>query len=270
VTMYRASSVSLSELASVFNQAFSDYLIEVYFTQHSLREYVRRHGLDLDASLVVGSEGSMVGLLLCGSDGSTTWNAGMGVHPNWRRRGLGTAMLDEWLVASRNAGLTRALLEVIKQNLVATNLYLSRGLREIRAYQGFEGRTGWSKAAPINPDHVEPVGVDDLLQVYRKGHSWQKRPDVLKRLDGFVALRTSGSDAPRGDGYLIYENVGGLMYIFDLTPNAAGRAVLEHAVRREVPRLLRLVNAIDLVEEDFYRQLGFRPWIRNVEMVVRL
>ena len=270
MTMYQASSVSLSELASVFNQAFSDYLIEVYFNQHSLKEYVRRHGLDLDASLVVGSEGFLVGLLLCGSDGSTTWNAGMGVHPNWRRRGLGSELLDEWLLNSRKAGHTRALLEVIKQNLVATNLYLSRGLREVRAYQGFEGRAGWSKAAPINPDHVESIGVDELLQVYRKGHSWQKRPDVLRRLNGFVALRTSAGSTPHGEGYLIYENVGGLMYIFDMTPNAAGRALLEHSVRKEVPRLLRIVNAIDLVEEDFYRQLGFRPWIRNVEMVLQL
>lgn len=268
--MYQASSVSMAELASVFNQAFSDYLIEVYFTQHSLREYVGRHGLDLDASLVVGAEGFLVGLLLCGSDGSTTWNAGMGVHPSYRRRGLGSDLLDEWVVNSQGAGLNRALLEVIKQNLVATNLYLSRGFREVRSYQGFEGRTGWRKGPPINPKGVERVEVEDLLPLYRKGHSWQKRPDVLRRLSNFVALRTSPSDGDGEEGYLIYENVGGLMYIFDMTPNAAGRGLLEHAVGREVPRLIRVVNAIDLVEEDIYRELGFRPWIRNVEMVLRL
>jgi hypothetical protein len=60
------------------------------------------------------------------------------------------------------------------------------------------------------------------------------------------------------------------MYIFDLTPNKAGQALLEHALRLETPRVMRMVNAIDLVEEDFYRKLGFRPWIRNLEMVVRL
>ena len=60
------------------------------------------------------------------------------------------------------------------------------------------------------------------------------------------------------------------MYIFDLTPNEAGRVLLEQAAMQESPRLLRLVNAIDLVEEDFYRKLGFRPWIRNVEMVAQL
>jgi GNAT superfamily N-acetyltransferase len=265
MTLYPASSVSMAELASVFNQAFSDYLIEVYFTRDSLREYVHRHGLDLDASLVVGTEGFLVGLLLSGSDEGTTWNAGMGVHPDWRRRGLGTELLDEWLAGSRKAGLTRALLEVIKQNLVATNLYLSRGFREVRSYQGFEGRPGWPKMAPINPERVQRVGVGDLLPVYRKGHSWQKRPEVLERLGAFTAIRTV-----RGDGYLIYECVGGLMYIFDMTPNEEGRALLEHAVRREVPRLLRVVNAIDLVEEDLYRGLGFRPWIRNVEMVLNL
>lgn len=265
MTLYSASSVSMAELASVFNQAFSDYLIEVYFTRDSLREYVHRHGLDLDASLVVGTEGYLVGLLLCGSDGETTWNAGMGIHPSWRKRGLGTELLDEWLVGARQEGSKRALLEVIKQNLVATNLYLSRGFREVRAYQGFEGRPGWPKGMPINPERVQRVEVGDLLPSYRKGHSWQKRPDVLERLDAFTALRVVG-----GEGYLIYECVGGLMYIFDMTPNDHGRALLEHAVRREVPRMLRVVNAIDLVEEDLYRELGFRPWIRNVEMVLRL
>jgi hypothetical protein len=194
----------------------------------------------------------------------------MGVHPSWRRRGLGSELLDEWIANSREAGIDRALLEVIKQNLVATNLYRSRGFREIRAYQGFEGRSNWPRLPPINPDLVQRVEVEDLLPIFRRGHSWQKRPDVLRRLKTFVALRTAGEDSPYGDGYLIYENVGGLMYIFDLTPNEAGRVLLEMAATKEGPRLLRLVNAIDLVEEDFYRQLGFRPWIRNVEMVAGL
>ncbi len=269
MTILTASSISLRELATIFNQAFSDYMIEVYFTDPSLEEYVRRHGLDLEASLVAEADGLMVGLLLCGNDGTTTWNAGMGIHPRWRRKGLGSDLLDAWLETSRKAGVRRALLEVIKQNLVATNIYRSRDFMEVRTYQGFEGRSGWQRGPAIHPDNVEYVKPGDLASVYRKGHSWQKRPGVMERLDAFRAIRTT-PDAPEGAGYVIYENAAGLMYIFDLTPNTAGRALLEHAVRLEVPRLMRMVNAIDLVEEDFYRELGFRPWIRNLEMVVRL
>ena len=66
MTILTASSVSLRELATIFNQAFSDYMIEVYFTEPSLEEYVRRHGLDLETSLVAEADGLMVGLLLCG------------------------------------------------------------------------------------------------------------------------------------------------------------------------------------------------------------
>ncbi len=269
MTILTASSVSLRELATVFNQAFSDYMIEVYFTEHSLEEYVRRHGLDLEASLVAETDGLMVGLLLCGNDGMTTWNAGMGIHPRWRRRGIGSDLLDAWIESSREAGVRRALLEVIKQNLVATNIYLSRDFKEVRTYQGFEGRAGWQRGPAIHPDNLEHVLPGDLASVYRKGHSWQKRPDVMERLDDFRAMRTT-PDAPEGDGYLIYENAAGLMYIFDLTPNKAGRALLEHAVRLETPKVMRMVNAIDLAEEDFYRKLAFRPWIRNLEMVARL
>jgi ribosomal protein S18 acetylase RimI-like enzyme len=269
MTILSASSVSVDELATVFNNAFSDYMVEVYFTKASLMEYIRRHDLDIGRSLVVEADGLLVGLLLCGEDGDTTWNAGMGVHPRWRSRGMGSQLLDTWLDASRGAGLGRALLEVIKQNMLAMNLYTSRGFMEIRAYQGFEGRPTWNRGPAIHPEDVERVRPSELMDVYRKGHSWQKRPEVVQRLDGFVALRTAGG-APEGEGYLIQETVAGMMYIFDLTPNRAGRALLEHEVRRDAPRLVRMVNAIDLVEEDFYRQLGFRPWIRNVEMVAQL
>lgn len=263
--MMPASSVSMQALATVFNQSFSDYFIEVYFTEASLREYVRRHGLDMETSLVVEAEGLVVGLLLCGNDGETTWNAGMGLNPRWRRRGLGSDLLDAWINDSREAGLRRALLEVIKQNLVATNLYRSRGFMEVRAYQGFEGRPSWQRTAAIRPRDIVEVRPGDLLQVYRKGHSWQKRPSLLERLETFTALRTR-EDAPEGDGYLIYEDAAGLMYVFDLTPNRGGRALLEHVVRKEMPRLIRVVNAVDLLEEDFWRKLAFRPWIRNLEM----
>jgi ribosomal protein S18 acetylase RimI-like enzyme len=265
-----ASSLSMRELTDVFNQAFSDYLVEVYFTPSSLEEYIHRHGLDLERSLVTEADGYLVGMLLCGSDGETTWNAGMGVHPRWRRRTLGSELLDEWLTGARQRGERRALLEVIVQNLVASNLYRSRGFRDLRTYQGFEGRPTWQRKPAVHHDHFEEVDPGELLPVYRKGHSWQKRSEVMARLEGFRSLRTDGSPEAGGNGYLVYENVAGLLYIFDLTPNPGGRALLEHAVRREEPRLLRMVNAIDLVEEDFYRDLGFRPWVRNVEMVARL
>jgi GNAT superfamily N-acetyltransferase len=259
----------MDELSTVFNQAFSDYFIEVYFIESSLTEYVRRHGLNLERSLVVEADGYLVGLLLSGDDGETTWNAGMGIHPEWRQRGLGSQLLDEWLTDSAKAGFSRALLEVIKQNLIATNLYRSRDFVDVRTYQGFEGRPGWQRGPAIAKEEVEEVRPADILPIYRKGHSWQKRPDVLARLEGFITLRTS-ADYPDGAGYIIYENASGMMYIFDCTPDRSGRALLEHAVRRERPRLMRVVNAIDLREEDFWRTLGFRPWIRNVEMMVRL
>jgi GNAT superfamily N-acetyltransferase len=264
--MVPAEDVARGTLVEVFNQAFSDYSVEVSFNPRTFDDYVYRNLLDLRRSYVVEVEGRLVGTLLCGDDGRVTWNAGMGIHPRWRRRGAGSALLDRWIADSVERGLRSALLEVIVHNLGARYLYRSRGFEEGRSFQGFEGRPTWGQGPRLPPDGIETTTPEGLRPVYRTCHSFQKRDAVLLRLKGFTCWRTRGPVGPGGPGYLVVDDYGGMLYVFDMTPNAAGRALLEHAVRAMRPRLIRVINACEHAEEDLYRALGFRPWVRNLEM----
>ncbi len=265
-----ASRIALPTLTEVFNQAFSDYYVEVSFNARTFEDYLYRNMLDLGRSLVAEEDGRLVGVLLCGDDGRVTWNAGMGIHPRWRRRGLGSALLDRWLSDATARGLREAVLEVIIANLGARYLYRSRGFQEGRTFQGFEGRSGWRPGPALPPDAVEVTTPEGVRPVYRTGHSFQKRPEVLLRLRGFRCLRTRGGAVAGGPGYLVCDDYGGLLYVFDLTPNGAGRALLERQVAESRPRLIRVVNACDAAEEGLWRSLGFRPWVRNMEMRLEL
>ena len=270
MTVMPADSVGIPTITEVFNQAFSDYYVEVSFSPGSLQDYLHRNLLEPRRSLLAEDSGRLVGVLLCGDDGEITWNAGMGVHPRWRRRGHGAALLDRWTSEARARGCHRAVLEVIAHNLPARYLYRSRGFLEGRAFQGFEGRPGWQAGPRLARGAVVEATPEQLLPVYRGCHSFQKRPEVMRRLRGFRCLRTDGPVGKDGPGYLIYDDYGGLLYIFDMTPNAAGRCLLEHAVREGGPRLIRMVNACEPAEEELYRSMGFRAWMRNVEMTLDL
>ncbi len=261
-----ASQVEFGTLVKVFNQAFSDYMIDVYFSPPGFAEYIERYIVDLDRSLVAEEDGLMVGLLLSGEDGTRTWNAGMGVHPGWRRQGIGGRLLDLWLSDAAGSGCREALLEVIVGNKPAEGLYVSRGFRPGRSYVAYEGRPRWKRGPVMPPEDIIETTPAELLPLYRDGHSWQKRPRIVAGLKGFTALRSRGPGGPEGPGYIIYDLYGELMYIFDLTPNPAGRGLLEYAVEMERPKLIRVVNTIDHGEEELYRSMGFRPWITNTEM----
>lgn len=263
MSILTASEVGARDLTRAFNQAFLDYIVEVNFTVPAFLEYIHRNVLDLDRSYVAIEDGYIVGVLLCGDDGTFTWNAGMGVHPKWRRRGVGTGLLDAWLQSAAATGCTRALLEVIQENEVARRLYASRGFREMAVFRGYEGSPGWRPGETLPPGNVAETTPRELVPVYRTGHSWQKRPQVLERLTGFRAMRCT---APGDPAYIVFDRRGPILYVFDLTPNEVGRALLEHVAREEGPGTIRMLNAVDKGEEEFYRSLGFRPWITNIEM----
>ncbi len=265
-----ADGVDRGTLVEVFNQAFSDYSVEVSFGPRTFDDYVYRNMLDLGRSWVVEIDDRLVGLLLCGNDGKVTWNAGMGIHPRWRRRGAGSALLDRWIADSVELGLLVAHLEVIIDNLGARYLYRSRGFEEGRSFQGFEGRPVWAQGRRLPDEGIEATTPEALLPHYRRCHSFQKRAAVLQRLKGFKCWRTSGAVGRGGPGYLVCDDYGGMLYVFDMTPNEAGRALLEHAVRQMKPRLIRVINACEGAEEDLYRELGFMPWVRNLEMTLDL
>ena len=51
-------------------------------------------------------------------------------QPN-RKRGVAAAMLERWLLDSRQAGVLRWFLEVRESNIAARSLYAARGFRQV-------------------------------------------------------------------------------------------------------------------------------------------
>lgn len=78
-----------------------------------------------DLSLLASFDRSPVGFILCASH----WIVQMGVRPQWRRRGLASALATEALRRHRSAGHRQAWLHVNVNNPSARQLYLRLGFR---------------------------------------------------------------------------------------------------------------------------------------------
>jgi len=65
------------------------------------------------------------------------WIGIVGVHPSWRGRGLGRAVLVRGLQTLQQAGFQTASLHVNSDNTVALNLYRSQGMEAVRTRHHF-------------------------------------------------------------------------------------------------------------------------------------
>lgn len=88
-------------------------------------------------AFVAEDEGQVVGVLLAGSDGRRGYIYHAGVHPKWRGRGIGTALVEAALQKLRAMRITKVGLLVFRDNGAGARFWEARGFepREDLAYR---------------------------------------------------------------------------------------------------------------------------------------
>lgn len=127
------ATISISELAAVFNTAFTGYFVPISLTVAGMEDRIARARIDLSQSVGAFEGEELVAFMLTGvqeRDGKKwAYNAGTGVVPDFRRRRLVKQMYawgeDLW----RAAGFTDLCLEVIVENAYAIRAYQGVGLQ---------------------------------------------------------------------------------------------------------------------------------------------
>lgn len=126
-----ASHFTIQQLTDAYNQTRVDYLVPMPMNAARLAEYIDMYDIDLEHSLVAVEENQIQGLAMLGVRANRAWVTRLGVLPTSRRNGLGLAFMQGLLGAAANLNLGRTILEVIKHNTPAHNLFLKCGFREV-------------------------------------------------------------------------------------------------------------------------------------------
>ncbi len=124
--MRPATAGDVPALAEFENVVFADEPHRI--TPRQWRELVRRApGLTVVAEVGQRNPHRLAGVLVLGSRGRTLRILSLGVHPEERRKGIATLLLEHARKAAHSAGLVRVRLEVRAENRAAIALYAAHG-----------------------------------------------------------------------------------------------------------------------------------------------
>ncbi|HET7898308.1 MAG TPA: GNAT family N-acetyltransferase, partial [Flavisolibacter sp.] len=145
---------SISDITNTFNEAFSDYIIPLQFTEDGMRTKLKGEGVVPAFSIGAFDGDKLVGLILHGVDEingiKTVYNAGTGVIPSYRGRGLTTAMYRFAIPLLRNAGIYHHVLEVIESNGTAKKIYDAVGFQTVRTLAAFRSTAPIAEAPDVS------------------------------------------------------------------------------------------------------------------------
>src|ERR1043166_4102113 len=106
-----------SQLYATFTEAFSDYVYPFALTETQFRNHLILNGVDLNRTAGYFKDGRMVGFSLNGfgewQGVPTVYDAGTGVVPAYRRRGVSESMFEMMVPVFSDHGIGQFLLEVI-------------------------------------------------------------------------------------------------------------------------------------------------------------
>lgn len=204
--------VSLAEAIRTWNEGFSDYYVSMPLTPH-LFASVKYGSEDIDPehSFIAFADDRPAGFLLNAfrvSNGEkTAWNGGTAVVPEFRRLGVGKALMEKALAAYREQEVGTALLEAFVQNERAISLYRSFGYETVDTLNSFlvegEEEPAWGDSeqfAKYEIKHVPPRELS-LMPFYPKLVCWQTQWRSGRDGEAIVLTdRTNDSVA----GYALY------------------------------------------------------------------
>ncbi|MGC2236003.1 MAG: GNAT family N-acetyltransferase [Pyrinomonadaceae bacterium] len=285
ISYRRLKNGDFEELHQRLLEAFSDYYVEAQPSLEGLRRMHIIEGVNPDCSVGAFENGKMVGFTANAVGDRlgklTAYDAGTGVIPAYRRRGISRGMFEFILPVLRRLGAKQYLLEVITENEPALRLYKNLGFRTHRTLSVLTGEK--TLISENTPPDVEIKAIENpdwnLLESFLSYYpSWQNSIDSIKRClpDESVPKIISGL-------YLKGKLIG-YGIVFKNSGNVSQVAVAEEYRRRGFGKIIlgelqkhteKPLQFSNIDEEargfiNFLESNGFKVLTRQHEMLLKL
>lgn len=269
------------ELHRAFLRAFADYVMPFDLTDVQFRNHIVLNAVDLERSVGWFDRERIIGFTLNGfglwHGVETVYDAGTGVFPEFRRRGLSHKMFELMLPRFKADGYRQCLLEVITENHKAIGLYKKLGFDTTRTVSLLHCPNDMKfSEATIDGIELREINTPDweLLRTFWDGEpSWQNSTDAVDR--SLTKKRFAGAFLDgRCIGYIVYSvNVGRVAHIaVDKSFRRRGvgsllmRSLAADTAKTFVPQVINIDRSIASAM-GFFEELGFTEKLSQYEML---
>ena len=276
IDLIPASTFSYEELTEAYNHTRVDYLVPMPMNAKRLREYVETYDVDLEASAVAVDGNEILGLAMLGVRPGRAWITRLGVIRSQRRRGTGNTLVTHLIEQAclREAG--HVVLEVIKNNTPAYNLFHKHGFRDMRELLVLRRPPGQpsQEAPPAKIENVGYTGAVSLLKDRLSQPSWLDETESLLNAGNLAAFYATLEDGSAG--WLVYQNsifqLGRLVIQTEKgQPLNVARALLHHLHTQHSAQDTKTENLpLDDPHWPAFKEYGYLEMFGRIEMILPL
>lgn len=284
ITIKPLSNTSIESIHQAFSKAFADYEEPFDMTVQQLQYMIERRGFQPELSFGAFEDNELVGFTLNGiglwNNQLTAYDTGTGIIRAYRKQGIATRIFNESLPFLKQHGVNQYLLEVIKTNTKAFDLYKKAGFEVLREFDYF--------VSPIDKVKFEVKYVGegflflelenplwDLFSTFLDFHpSWQNSKDAITRkINSFKFIGIF--DADKLIGYGIIELHTGDIPQFAIAKNfrrkGLGTALFKTFCDNSKSGIIKIINTDfkDKGTKYFLESLGFKAGFGQYEMLLK-
>lgn len=262
-------------LLNTINGAFADYIVPFRLNASQLALKMASENIRLEWSVGVFNGDMLVAFIMHGvrtvNGVVTVYNAGTGVLPDYRARGLVTKMYDYVLPFLKERQVKQLVLEVIESNLPAIRAYEKNGFSVNRKLLCFTGT--------IETKNKRGIATIKVL----KDLPWavfQSFGDILPAwqndMPSMNVIQPQAFGAFMSDemvGYVLFSAANKRLYQIAVLPQHRGNGIatqLLAEVGKVIPKETVQLNNVDEAAgnlKSFLEKQGFRNHINQFEMM---
>ena len=136
------SGIRVETIYDAFVNAFSDYVEPINLSFQQFKSMIERRGCCLDLSFGAFYKDKLVGFTINGTGDwngyMTAYDTGTGILRDFRKKGLATKLFNTTVPILRKNSISQYLLEVIRTNTSAYELYRKAGFEVTREFDYFQ------------------------------------------------------------------------------------------------------------------------------------
>lgn len=259
-------NINLNEMTKIWNRCWQGYYYDMSYTPEHMRGWLDLSQVSLQHSMAIFVEGQIAGFALLSLDGTDGWIAGACIDPDYRRKGLFTALMRVELEVARRIGLKRIYLEVLEQNH-ARKVYQSVGFKKLRLLNIYrvQNMIDYNRIFVPLPFEVTPLEkyFDKRQAIFKP--AWQRREGYLRRHVSISAVMNSTGSA----GAMFAGDKATLLIDAWSTTAAGAEDVISTIIRRKGTSW-SLTNQPEDQITDYLKTWGINPSAKQYEMCIEL